>query len=86
MLQLFRTILLVLITVLTTIFVVQNLATTEVAFLTWSIAAPRAVVLLALFGLGLLFGYLLRALWPRRRADSPPAPPSAGESEGSPWR
>ncbi len=43
------------------VFVVQNLATIEVAFLTWSFAAPRAFVFLLLFALGLIAGYLAHA-------------------------
>jgi lipopolysaccharide assembly protein A len=68
LLNLLRTIGLVIVAVVATVFLVQNLATIEVAFLTWSIAAPRAVVFLIVFGLGLVTGYLLRALRPPRDA------------------
>jgi uncharacterized integral membrane protein len=64
MLGLLRTIFLVVISVLATVFVIQNLATIEVAFLTWSFAAPRAVIFVLLLSTGLLVGYLLHALRP----------------------
>lgn len=76
MLHLARTLALVLITILATIFFVQNLATTEVAFITWSIAAPRAVVFVIVFALGWLTGYLVHALRPkpnRQKSDDPPS-------------
>lgn len=65
MFGLIRTVLLVLITVLVTVFFIQNLASTEVAFLTWSISAPRAVVFALIFGLGWIVGYLVHAFTPR---------------------
>ena len=87
MFNLIRTIALVVIAMLATIFLIQNLATIEVAFLTWSISAPRAVIFLMVFAVGLAAGYLLHALQPRRQGalrqtkgdvvaeqDSAPAP------------
>ena len=75
MLKWLRTLALVAITVLVTIFSVQNLASTEVAFLTWSINAPRALIYFLLFALGLATGFLIRALWPKRPPAAPkPAP------------
>lgn len=67
MLGLIRTIGLFVIALLAMTFLIQNLATIEVAFLTWSISAPRAVIFLMLFGLGLVAGYLLSALGPQRQ-------------------
>ncbi|NJO34286.1 MAG: DUF1049 domain-containing protein [Rhodospirillales bacterium] len=81
-----RTGLLVAITILSTIFVIQNLASVEVSFLTWSIVAPRAAVFALLLLLGLVAGYLLHAiqmaLRPRRTLDhaastSDPAAPGS---------
>ena len=69
MLSLIRTIGLVVIAMVATIFFVQNLATIEVAFLTWSISAPRAFIFLMVFGMGAIAGYLLGALRPRRREE-----------------
>lgn len=68
-----RTVALVAITVLVTIFSVQNLASTEVVFLTWSVNAPRALIYFLLFVLGLATGFLIRALRPKR----PPAGPKS---------
>jgi uncharacterized integral membrane protein len=66
-----RTVLLILITVTVTVFFIQNLAATEVAFLTWSISAPRAVVFALIFALGWAAGYLVHAFTPqpKRRAQ-----------------
>jgi uncharacterized integral membrane protein len=69
LLSLIRTIGLVVIAMVATIFFVQNLATIEVAFLTWSISAPRAFIFLMVFGMGAIAGYLLSALRPRRREE-----------------
>lgn len=76
-----RTLALVAITVLVTIFSVQNLASTEVVFLTWSIHAPRALIYFLLFALGLATGFLIRALQPKRQPAAakppPPKPPAS---------
>lgn len=73
MFKLLRTIGIVLLTMLATLFCVQNLATIEVAFLTWSIAAPRALIFLVLLAAGFVLGFLAHALRPR----STPAPPAS---------
>jgi uncharacterized integral membrane protein len=78
MLGLIRTVALVLLTIVAAIFFVQNLATIEVAFLTWSFAAPRAIIFLLLFAIGLAMGYLLRAFRPRS------APRAAGAEAEKP--
>lgn len=85
MLGLVRAIGLVVFAIIAVTFLVQNLATIEVAFLTWSISAPRAVVFVMLFVAGLMAGYLLRALRPRQQ----PTPrrtkgDNIREQEGSP--
>ncbi len=72
---LLRGILIGLIALIALVFVVQNLATIEVAFLTWSFAAPRAFVFVLLFALGLIGGYLAHAVRiqfrrPRQAAES----------------
>ena len=56
MFGLIRTVVLVVIAIIAAIFFMQNFATTEVAFLTWSIVAPRAVVFLIVFGFGFVAG------------------------------
>lgn len=65
---LIRTLGLVVIAVVAAVFFIQNLATIEVAFLTWSISAPRAVIFLMVFGMGLVAGYLLHVLRPRQQS------------------
>jgi uncharacterized integral membrane protein len=80
MFGLLRTIALVLIAVIATLFFVQNLAATEVAFLTWSVSAPRAVIFALIFVLGLAMGALLVSLRSRRKQTrgpaAAPAPPA----------
>jgi len=66
MFGLIRTVALIVIAIIVTTFFMQNFATTEVAFLTWSIVAPRAVVFLIVFGFGFAAGYLVHALSSRR--------------------
>jgi len=79
MLGLARTIALIAVAIVAVVFLIQNLATIEVAFLTWSIAAPRAIVFALLFAAGLLAGYLLNAL--RRKAPRSKAATSANADE-----
>lgn len=90
MLKVLRTVVLVAMAVSLGIFVVQNLATTEIAFLGWSIIAPRGLAFLLVFSLGLIFGYLIRTLhWePFQRAkpqknfgDPQPVQPPAERRE-----
>jgi putative membrane protein len=58
---------LVIVAVLLTIFVLQNIATIQVNFLTWSMAIPSSLAILLVFGLGLASGYLLHAVRAVRR-------------------
>ncbi len=59
-----RATLLVLITAALTIFTIQNLTPFEIRFIVWSVQAPGAVVVIALFILGAAFGFLASALRP----------------------
>ena len=68
MFGLIRTVALIAIAIIAATFFMQNFATTEVALLTWSIVAPRAVVFLIVFGFGFVAGYLLNALSSRKQA------------------
>ncbi|MBI1252317.1 MAG: DUF1049 domain-containing protein [Alphaproteobacteria bacterium] len=76
MLAFIRTVFLIAITALVTIFIVQNLATIEIAFLTWAFAAPRALVFLLVFTAGVIVGLLLYALRPRRKRETASLPPT----------
>jgi len=67
MFKLLRMIGVVLLTMLATLFCVQNLTTIEVAFLTWSIAAPRALIFFVLLITGFVLGFLSHALRPRSK-------------------
>jgi uncharacterized integral membrane protein len=82
MFKLIRTIWIVFLSVTATLFCVQNLATIEVAFLTWSISAPRAVIFFVLLTAGFMLGFLANALRPQSKpkaaAMTPPPPPSQG--------
>jgi uncharacterized integral membrane protein len=80
MFKLIRTIWIVFLSVAATLFCVQNLATIEVAFLTWSIAAPRALIFFILLAVGFMLGFLMQALRPRQKPEPrayapPPRPP-----------
>ena len=81
-----RTIGLVIIAIIATVFCVQNLATIEVAFFTWSVSAPRALIFLAVFGMGLIAGYLVHAFRPRRQRASRETEASSveGKARGAP--
>ena len=81
MFGLIRTVLLVVIAIIAATFFMQNFATTEVAFLTWSIVAPRAVVFLIVFGFGFAAGYLLNALSSRKQATPATSTRSATPDE-----
>ena len=48
------------------VFLLQNLATVEVRFLWWTLALPRAAVLVVLFALGFGAGWLIASLRRRR--------------------
>ena len=54
----FKRIVLMIIAILFAVFILQNAQVVEVRFLTWSITASRAIVLLVAFFVGLLFGWL----------------------------
>jgi uncharacterized integral membrane protein len=43
------------------LFIVQNFQVAEVRLLTWRIAMPHALLLIFIFGCGILTGWLLRA-------------------------
>lgn len=58
------------------VFAVQNVADVEVQFLIWSFALPRAILIVVVFALGMLIGWILHSLRIRRR----PTPPAADGS------
>ena len=55
------------------VFAVQNVADVEVQFLIWSFALPRAILIVVVFALGMLIGWILHSLRIRRRPAPPPA-------------
>jgi uncharacterized integral membrane protein len=61
-------------------FAVQNVADVEVQFLIWSFALPRAILIVVVFALGMLIGWILHSLRVRKRPAVPPGetprPPS----------
>lgn len=60
-------ILLGLVGALVALFTLQNLQTATVSFLTWSVSLPIAVLVAALFLLGVAAGFAAAALLRRRR-------------------
>jgi uncharacterized integral membrane protein len=55
------------------VFAIQNVADVEVQFLLWSFAMPRAILIMVVFALGVLLGWLLHSLHRRRHFE--PTPP-----------
>lgn len=69
----FRPILLIILIGIGVVFAIQNVADVEVQFLLWSIALPRAILILAVLALGMLIGWILHGVHVRRRQE--PSPP-----------
>ena len=46
---------------ITVLFTIQNLAMAEIQFLLWSFSLPRAVLLLVIFAIGFLTGWLVKS-------------------------
>jgi len=44
---------------LVVLFIVQNIVTTQVIFLFWTLELPRAILLFLVFALGVLVGWIL---------------------------
>lgn len=51
------------------VFAIQNVADVEVQFLLWSVALPRAILILAVLALGMLIGWILHSVHVRRRQE-----------------
>jgi uncharacterized integral membrane protein len=69
-----RPILLIVLIGIGVVFAIQNVADVEVQFLLWSIALPRAILILAVLALGMLIGWILHGVHVRRRQRSPSLP------------
>jgi putative membrane protein len=65
-----RPILLVVLLGTVLVFAVQNVADVEVQFLLWSLAMPRAILIMVAFALGVLLGWILHSLHRRRHYDA----------------
>lgn len=63
----FSKILIVGVLMLLAVFFVQNVTTSEVNFLFWSIALPRAVIYFGIFALGAAVGWMIRYFATRPR-------------------
>jgi uncharacterized integral membrane protein len=65
------------------VFAVQNVADVEVQFLIWSFALPRAILIVVVFALGMLIGWILHSLRARKRPAATTAdalrPPGAAD-------
>ena len=59
--------------VLVIVFILQNIETVQVTFLAWTISVNRALMVLAVFAVGIIFGWILGSLGRRRRAEKPKA-------------
>lgn len=49
------------------IFAMENVQTVEIRFLAWSVSMPRAFMIVLVFGIGLVSGWLLRSFAGRRK-------------------
>jgi len=68
-----RPVLLIILVGIGLVFAIQNVADVEVQFLFWSIALPRAILILAVLALGILIGWILHSVHVRRLRH-PPTP------------
>lgn len=46
---------------LVVLFIIQNMAIVEIQFLFWSMTLPRSIILLSIFTIGVLIGWLWHA-------------------------
>ncbi len=58
--QTLRMLLAIALTALVVMFAMQNLATVEITFFTWSATLPRAFIYLIILGVGVLIGRLFK--------------------------
>jgi uncharacterized integral membrane protein len=54
--------------VLVIVFILQNIEMVEVSFLAWTISVNRAVMVLVVFAVGIVLGWIVGSLGRRRRA------------------
>ena len=55
------------------VFAIQNVADVEVQFLIWSFALPRAILIVVVFALGMLIGWILHSVRARKRPQAAPS-------------
>ena len=65
--QSLKSILSLLLIIAVLIFAIQNFATVEIQFLLWSFSLPRALMIVALLGIGFIIGMLFYSLVLHRR-------------------
>jgi uncharacterized integral membrane protein len=65
--QSLKSILSLLLIIAVLIFAIQNFATVEIQFLFWSFSLPRALMIVALLGIGFIIGMLFYSLVLHRR-------------------
>jgi putative membrane protein len=56
------------------IFAIQNVAEVEVQFLLWSVALPRAIMILVVLAVGMLIGWILHSVHIRRQKSRNESP------------
>jgi uncharacterized integral membrane protein len=44
------------------VFMIQNVDTVELQFLTWTMQIPRAVMILVVFAVGILLGWVIKSV------------------------
>ena len=53
--------------ILVIVFIVQNIEMIEVSFLAWTISVNRAVMVLVVFAVGIILGWIVGSLGRKRR-------------------
>lgn len=58
---------------LSVIFLLQNMVTVKIEFLMWSLAVPRALLVVILIGIGFMIGLLFSNFSNHNKLPNPPA-------------
>jgi len=58
---------------LSVIFLLQNMVTVRIEFLMWSLAVPRALLVVILIGIGFIIGLLFSNFSNHHKLPNPPA-------------
>lgn len=68
-----KSILSIILITLSVIFLLQNMVTVRIEFLIWSLAVPRALMVVILIGIGFIIGLLVSNFSNHDKLPNPPA-------------